>query len=99
MKFTVVYRSTEGLKTMAARGLVNGRGPLRRSGRDLVSEYAVQLLLLLMLLSVSSRQTDVIKQCGEGAEGSDDISISGPFEGIDGHRAGLSVSYAGLGEP
>ena len=23
-------------KTMAARGLVNGRGPLRRSGRDLV---------------------------------------------------------------
>ena len=36
MKFTVVYRSTEGLKTMAARGLVNGRGPLRRSGRDSV---------------------------------------------------------------
>jgi len=29
---------------MAARGLVNGRGPLRRSGRDTVSESAVLLL-------------------------------------------------------
>ncbi len=28
---------------MAARGLVNGRGPLRRSGRDLVFEIAVLL--------------------------------------------------------
>ena len=29
-------RVAKGVKTMAARGLVNGRGPLRRSGRDLV---------------------------------------------------------------
>ena len=28
-------------KTIAARGLVNGRGPLRRRGRDLVFERAV----------------------------------------------------------
>ena len=39
---------------MAARGLVNGRGPLRRSGRDLVSEYAVlPVLCSLMLLSAA----------------------------------------------
>ncbi len=31
----LVFRNVV-LKTMAARGLVNGRGPLRRSGRDLV---------------------------------------------------------------
>ena len=31
---------------MAARGLVNGRDPLRRSGRDSVSESAAQLLIL-----------------------------------------------------
>ena len=34
---------------MAARGLVNGRGPLRRSGRDSVLKYAGLLSLLLSL--------------------------------------------------
>ena len=37
---------------MAARGLVNGRGPLRRSGRDLVSGYAGLLDFLYLLLCV-----------------------------------------------
>ena len=32
---------------MAARGLVNGRDPRRRSGRDLVSENAVLLLVYI----------------------------------------------------
>ena len=31
------------LKTVAARGLVNGRGPLRRSGRDLVFKNSLSL--------------------------------------------------------
>ena len=36
---------------MAARGPVNGRDPLRRSGRDLVFEYAVLLIFFSTLLS------------------------------------------------
>ena len=31
-----MFKVCSFLKTMAARGPVNGRGPLRRSGRDLV---------------------------------------------------------------
>ena len=46
------------MKTMAARGLVNGRGPNRRFGRDLVfrsyffSFFICALLLLLQVTAV-----------------------------------------------
>ena len=42
---TAVVQEGNIRKTMAARGLVNGRDP--RSGRDLVSESAVLLLFIL----------------------------------------------------
>jgi len=34
-------------KTVAARGLVNGRGPLRRSGRDSVLKTASPVIIYL----------------------------------------------------
>jgi len=41
-------------KTMAARGLVNGRDPLRRSGRDLVFERQCSLLFVARIIPVIS---------------------------------------------
>ena len=37
------------LKTVAARGLVNGRGPLRRSGRDSVLKTASPVTICLYM--------------------------------------------------
>ena len=47
---------------MAARGLVNGRGPLRRSGRDLVSDNRVfRFLIYTSVLKLSiERKADII---------------------------------------
>ena len=43
---------------MAARGPVNGRGPLRRSGRDLVFEIAVLLAFQAITLLLSAACSD-----------------------------------------
>ena len=67
-------------KTVAARGLVNGRGPLRRSGRDLVfplppSEYIFRLYpsrssktFGFFVLSNGSLKTDLQELLGLDSE-------------------------------
>ena len=57
---TAVVQEGNIRKTMAARGLVNGRDP--RSGRDLVSESAVLLLLVCLELECFFYHVDRVKQ-------------------------------------